>query len=120
MSNPNDTTDKVFPPPENPNPDAPIPIGPSLRVEFVRHRQHLDREFAAIRQDVAAALARLSPAAKHPETIGQRVKNGALAGMRYGAVAMAAGELGAALAKATGHPEVEGPLRVFLNLLGGS
>lgn len=114
MSNPNDTTDKVFPPPENPNPDAPIPIGPSLRVEFMVHRKHLDREMTLIRQAVEKAMA------PRVDTIVQRVKAGAIAGMRYGAVAMATGELGAALAKATGHPEVEGPLRVLLTLLGGS
>ena len=47
-----------------------------------------------------------------------KVKAGALAGLRYGGVAVALGELGAQVAKATGHPEIEGPIRAVMTLLG--
>ena len=117
-----DTTDKLFPPPEaRSGVQAPIPLQPSIRAEFMAHRVHLDAEASAIRREVAAALHRL---AAPPEVTAagavEKVKAGALAGLKFGGVALALGEATAALAGAMGHPEVEGPIRTLLTLLGGS
>lgn len=121
MSSPDDTTDRLFPHqmvPESGTVERPIPLAPSIREEFCSHRRAVEGELRMFRKELAAALARLTP--EHTaKSIGQTVKRGALAGLRYGSVAVAAGELGAQLAAATGHPEVEGPLRVLMTLLGG-
>lgn len=108
MSGPNETTDRMFPPPEEPNPSAPIPLGPSLRVEFLTHRKHLDREATLIRQEVAAALARMAPDVT-PASAARRVAQGALWVTKGGAIILAAlGLLQAALQAK--HPELAGPL----------
>lgn len=41
-TNNDDTTEKLFPPPENPDPDAPIPVGPSLRIVWKKHQEDIE------------------------------------------------------------------------------
>jgi hypothetical protein len=60
---PDETTDRMFPPPENPNPDPPRPLTPSIREEFLAHRLHIDAQLEAWRTHLGEALARLSPEA---------------------------------------------------------
>lgn len=108
MAGPSETTDKMFPPPEEPDPRAPIPLGPSLRVEFLVHRKHLDSEMTKIRKEIAAALARMAPDVT-PTSAARRVAQGALWMTKGGAFILAAlGLLQAALQAK--HPELAGPL----------
>lgn len=113
-----ETTEKMFPPPpESGQVARPIPIGPSLRQEFLAYRLHFDEQIAALRGDFSKVVARL-PQAKPTTTLGARAANGAIAGLRYGSVALLVGELGAEVAKIW-RPELEGPARVILSLLRG-
>lgn len=114
MSGPNETTDRMFPPPEEPDPSAPIPLGPSLRVEFLTHRKHLDREMTLVRQEVAAAFARVAPDVT-PASAAQRVARGALvAGKAGGLILAVLATLQVALQAK--HPELAGPLGDLLKL----
>jgi hypothetical protein len=115
-----ETTDKMFPPPEERHgaPVIPLPLTRSIREEFLAHRLVIESELKAWRVELGAGLARLTP----PVTasgIASKAKAGALAGLRYGGVAVAAGELAAAVAQAAGRPEIEGPIRVLVSLFSG-
>jgi hypothetical protein len=116
---PDETTDMLFPPPESGATNVrPLPLTRSIREEFLQHRVYIDDKVKAIQTDIGLALARLSPSVT-PATAGAKVKGGVLAGLKYGGVALALGEGLAALAKATGHPDAEGPIRAVLQLLNG-
>jgi hypothetical protein len=118
-----ETTEKLFPPPERP-----IPLRPSIREEFSAHHIVIREELKTWRGELAAALARLAPPlepepqapAVGPPSVVDKAKAGALAGLRYGGVALALGEVAAQLAAALGHPEIAGPVQTLLRLLGGS
>jgi hypothetical protein len=116
-----ETTEKLFPPPERP-----IPLRPSIREEFSAHHIVIREELKTWRGELAAALARLAPPPEPqpepqaPPSVVDKAKAGALAGLRYGGVALALGEVAAQLAAALGHPEIAGPVQTLLRLLGGS
>jgi len=112
-----EVTEKLFPPPGS-NTDIQMPP-PTIRDEFLAHRLHFDKELKAWRLELGAALTRMSPPIT-PASVAAKARAGALAGLRYGGVALAAGEFVAALAKATGHPEIEGPVRVLITMFGGT
>jgi hypothetical protein len=120
MENDSDeTTDKMFPHPESSGVvEVPFPLAPTLRDEFLAHRRHIDAELKAWRTELGLALARLSPELT-PGGALAKVKGGVLAGLRYTGVAVAAGEVIAEVAKATGRPEIEGPIRVLITLFRG-
>jgi hypothetical protein len=125
MSRPDETTDKMFPPPESPlPPDSPIPLQPSIRSAFIAHHTAILQQFGDFRAEMMGLLdARLRGSVApppSPSSVRDTLKRGALAGLRYGGVALAVGEVGAEVAKALGRPEIEGPIRVLLQLLGGS
>lgn len=115
-----DTTDKMFPPPEERHgaPVVPLPLARSIREEFLAHRLVIEDEIKAWRVELCEALARLSPPVT-PSGAAAKAKDAGLAALRYGGVAVAGGELVAAIAKAAGHPEIEGPIRTVLTLLAG-
>ena len=120
-----DTTDKMFPPPENPNPPEPsIPLQPSIRSAFIAHHSAILQHFGDFRAEmlelVRAEMRRANSAPPPAASIGATIKNGALTGLRYGGVCLAAGELAAEVLNALGRPDIEGPLRVILQMLGGS
>lgn len=114
---PDETTDKLFPPPESGVAERPLPLAPSLRTEFLAYRLHFDKELKALHAKVDQALANLPQAVPSTSVLGS-VKNGALVTLRYGGVALAVGELAAQIAKAAGHPEIEGPIRAFSQFFG--
>lgn len=116
-----DTTDKMFPPPEERHgaPVVPLPLTRSIREEFLAHRLHIDGELKAWRDELGEALARLSPAPT-PGGALDKAKAGALASLRYGGVALALGEAAAQIASVTGHSEIAGPIQTILTLLRGS
>jgi hypothetical protein len=115
-----DNTDKMFPPPESSGVvEVPFPLAPTLRDEFLAHRLHIDRELKAWRTELGLALARFSPALT-PRGALAKVKNGVFASFRYGGVALLLGEVAAEIANKTGHPEIEGPIRLLITLFGGS
>ncbi len=120
MENDSDeTTDKMFPPPETSGVmETPFTLAPTLRDEFLAHRLHIDKELKAWRNELGLALVRLSPQLT-PSGALSKVKHGVLAGFRYGGVALLLGEAAAEIANKTGHPEIEGPLRVLITLFGG-
>ena|SRR5688572_9739064 len=114
-----DTTDKMFPPPESSGVvEVPFTLAPTLRDEFLAHRHHVDKELKAWRTELGLALARFSPELT-PSGALTKVKGGMLAGLRYTGVAVAAGEVIAEIAKATGRSEIEGPIRVLITLFRG-
>lgn len=121
MAQPEDTTDKMFPPAEGGvPPERPLPLQPSLRSTFIAHHAAILEQFGAFRKEMLGLVdARLKELAEpKPANVGATLKNGALAGLRYGGVALALGEVAAQLAHALGHPELEGPIRFFLKLGG--
>jgi hypothetical protein len=109
-----EVTDKLFPPEERP-----IPLRPSIREEFAAHHLAIRADLERFRVELAAALARLTPPVTTAGAI-DKAKAGALAGLRYGGVALALGEAGAEVAKLLGRPDIEGPVRLLIQLLGGS
>jgi hypothetical protein len=108
-----EVTEKLFPPPERP-----IQLRPSIREEFAAHHLAIRSELEGFRVELAAALARLTPPVT-PAGALAKAKAGAIAGLRYGGVALALGEAAAQLAAVTGHPEIEGPIRMLINAFGG-
>jgi hypothetical protein len=114
-----DTTDRLFPPPESGIAARPLPLAPSIREEFLAHRLHVDGELKAWRHELGEALSRLSPAPT-PGSAMAKAKAGALASLRYGGVALALGEAAAQIAAVSGHAEIAGPIQTLLNLLRGS
>lgn len=120
MAGDDDTTDKLFPPPEERHgaPVIPLPLTRSIREEFLAHRLVIEDQLKAWRAELGEGLARLSPPVTASSVV-EKAKAGALAGLRYGGVAVAAGELAAAVAQAAGRPEIEGPIRVLVSLFTG-
>jgi hypothetical protein len=112
-----DTTDKLFPPPESAIVERPIPIGPSIRMEFLAHRRHLDSEMKAMRAELTAALERFAPEPT-PASTARRIGRGAAIGGRYGAAILAALALLQAVVKAW-RPELSGPIDSVIQLFGG-
>jgi hypothetical protein len=113
-----DTTDKLFPPPEQTGViERPIPIGPSIRMEFLAHRRHIDGEIAAWRGELAAALERFAPEPS-PVSAMKRVGRGAALGGKYGAAILAGLGLVQALVKAY-RPDLAGPFDGLIQVLGG-
>lgn len=117
MSGPDEDTDKIFPPfPETraPNMTGPIPIGPSIRQEFLAHRKDVNFALSAFAKQLDAALARLYPDVTGASTA-RRVANGAVQAGKLGGIVLAVlGVLQVAL-KAK-HPELAGPLGDLLKL----
>lgn len=129
-----DTTQKLFPPPEGGHDRThapaeggelkPIPLAPSIRVEFAAHHLAIVEHLGKFEKMLDARLPKPKEGAEDPElpsprSVRQKVTNGALAGLRYGGVALAAGELAAGIARAQGHPEIAGPIEVVVRLLRG-
>jgi hypothetical protein len=113
-------TDKVFPPfGESAVVERPIPIGPSIRQEFVNHRQHIDTELASIRLEIAGALRTLAPAEVSPASALRRVGRGAALGGKYSAIILAGLGLVQGLVKMF-RPDLAGPFDSLLQVLGGS
>lgn len=106
-------TDRVFPPfPESP--ERPIPIGPSLRQEFVNHRRHVDFALGAFAEKLDAALERMAPDIT-PASAARRVASGARQAAKMGGLILAI--LGAlTVALKARHPELAGPLGDLLKL----
>ncbi len=113
-----DTTDKLFPPPEQTGiTERPIPIGPSIRQEFLAHRRHIDGEFETMRAELAAALERLAPEPS-PASVMKRMGRGAALGGKYGAAILAALGLVQGVVKAY-RPDLAGPFDAIVSVLGG-
>ena len=73
---PDETTDRMFPPAENPNPARPVPLAPSIREEFVAHRLEIEAAIKGFDTRLGEALAQLAPA----QTVGGALRRGAAAG----------------------------------------
>lgn len=116
-----DTTDRVFPPFDEPTREQPIVLGPSIRQEFLAHRRHIDAMVEAWDQRLDAALSRLSPhpADVSPASAFRRVGRGAAVGGKYGAAILAGLGLVQALVKAY-RPDLAGPFDGLVQVLGGS
>jgi hypothetical protein len=114
-----ETTDRMFPPPERGATVEPLPLVRDLRHEYLAHRRHIDGELRAFRLELGEALVRFSPPIT-AASVGAKVKAGALASLRYGSVALALGEAAAQVANVAGRPDIEGPIRVLVQLLGGA
>ena len=99
-------TDRSFPPfPESHVTERPIPIGPSIRQEFLAHRRHIDTQLEAFGKQ----LERLTPAELTPASAGRKVASGALRGTKWGAVIV--GVLGLLqVALKLKRPDLAGPL----------
>jgi hypothetical protein len=99
-------TDRSFPPfPESHVTERPIPIGPSIRQEFLAHRRHIDKQFEAFSKKLDA----LTPPELTPSSAGRRVACGALRGTKWGAAIV--GVLGLLqVALKLKRPELAGPL----------
>ena len=121
-------TDRIFPPfPESAVVERAIPIGPSIRQEFINHRRHVDFALMAFAEKLDAALERMAPEPAKPKpkkstdpdiapaSAARRVAGGALAFSRYGGVVLAV--LGVLqLALKARHPELAGPLGDLIQL----
>ena len=126
-----DTTEKLFPPPEGghdrrhaPAEVHPIPLAPSIRQEFSVHHSAILGYFATFEGMLDKRLpkpadAPSDPDLPSPKSVRQKVTGGALTALRYGSVAVAGGELVAAVARALGRPEIAGPVEVLTQLLRG-
>jgi hypothetical protein len=118
MSGPNETTEKLFPPPENPNPDAPIPLGPSIRIAFKEHKADVAKTLAAYELRLEGFEARL-PAAVSPQSVLGVVKGGVLKAGKVTPILLLLGEAAAQIATALGHTTWVGPIRFITGLFGG-
>jgi hypothetical protein len=130
-----ETTQKLFPPPEGGHDRAhapaelpPIPLAPSIRVEFAAHHSAILGYFATFEEMLDKRLPkppesgedlREDPDLPSPRSVRQKVTGGALVALRYGGVAVAGGELAAAIARALGRPEIAGPIEVITQLFRG-
>lgn len=122
-----DTTEKLFPPPEGghdrkhaPAELAPIPLAPSIRVEFASHHSAILGYFATFETMLDARLPKPGdPDLPSPASVRQRVTGGALKGIRFGAQALMAAQLAADLAHELGYTQLEGPLRLVVQVLMG-
>lgn len=109
-----ESTEKTFVHPENPHPEAPIPIGPSLRVVWRDHQKDIEKRldrFEAFLQARGAA-----PADMSPKSAATRVLRGAGWGGR--ALLGITGALGLAtlIARALGREDVASPIEQFRQL----
>ncbi len=102
---PNETTDRMFPPPENANPERPIPLTPSIREEFIAHRLHFDAQLLAFRTELGLALTRLAP----EHTVKSALSRGVASGGRIGVAILAILALAEMAIKAR-YPHLAGPL----------
>lgn len=120
MANPDETTDKMFPPPESgveeqrwPLKERPLPLQRSIRAEFLLHRLKIEEELAAFRLELGEALARLSPV----PTVGGSLRRGAIIagkGAPIAAAVLALLEVTIPLIR----PEWEGPLKALRQAFG--
>lgn len=112
---PDEDTDRLFPPAENPNPGAPIPLGPSIRAEFALHRLTIERQLKEYGSKLDEALARLSPELPSPKAT---LLAGAGKGAKITGAVLAV--LGAAdLVVGLVAPQYQGVTRSLLQLFGG-
>lgn len=112
---PTETTDRLFPPPENANPDAPIPLGVSVRTEFALHRVTIERQLHTFGSKLDEALERLSPSIPSPKAT---LLAGAGKGAKITGAVLAI--LGAAdLIVGLVAPQYQGVTRSLLQLFGG-
>jgi hypothetical protein len=111
-------TERVWPPPEHSSVvEKPIPIGPSIRTEFLAHRRHIDGRLNSFQLELSRALERLAPE-RSPSSVARKVGHSALVGGKYAAVVLAAlGLLQGAVQ--LWRPELAGPFEDLLKLLGG-
>lgn len=117
MSGPDEDTDKIFPPfPETraPNMTGPIPIGPSIRQEFLAHRRDIEFALSAFAKQLDGALGRLAPEVT-PASAARRVASGAALAGKYGGIILAVLATLQVALKAK-HPELAGPLGDLLKL----
>jgi porphobilinogen deaminase len=114
-----DTTDRLFPHQmidESAEVERPIAIGPSIRQEFINHRNHIDAELAAWRGELKTALERLSaPPDVTPASAARKVGRGALQGTKWGAAVLAGLGLLQLGLKAK-RPDLAGPLDDLIQL----
>lgn len=116
---PDDTTDKLFPPPETTDVFPPLPAGRSIREEFLVHREGVTKELAAFRKDIVALLAKQGvPKEPTPSAARAQVARGALAGLKWGSVILAGAETAVQVLKVW-RPELAGPVEVLMSLLRG-
>lgn len=102
---PDETTDKMFPPAENPNPERPIPLTPSIREEFLAHRLHFDAQLLAFRTDLGEALVRLAP----QDSVKSALQRGVASGGRVTVYILAILAVAEMAIKAR-YPNLAGPL----------
>jgi hypothetical protein len=126
-----DTTKKLFPPPEgghdrkhaprDPEEELkPIPLAPSIRQEFATHHRQILGYFGLFETMLDERLPKPKDGdLPSPASVRNRVTSGALTAFRYGGVAVAAGELAAAAARALGRPEIAGPIEVLVSVFRG-
>lgn len=114
---PTETTDRMFPPPENPNPDAPVPLGPSIRVQFQQHREGVSGTLAAYEKRLGAVEAKVTPA--HPQSVLGAVKGGVIKAGKVTPILLLVGEVVAQVASLLGKTDWVGPIRFITSLFGG-
>ena len=116
---PDDTTDKLFPPPETTDVFPPLPAGRSIREEFIAHRRGITLELKEFRADIVKLLA-AHGATKEPTAREARaqVTRGALATLKYGAALTAGAECLVQVLKVW-RPELAGPVEVLVSFLRG-
>ena len=116
---PDDTTDKLFPPPETTDVFPPLPAGRSIREEFIAHREGIRKELKEFRADIVKLLA-AHGATKEPSPSVARaqVARGALAGLKWGSVILAGAETIVQVLKVW-RPELAGPVEVLVSFLRG-
>ncbi len=109
-------TDRLFPTEDSAVVERPIPIGPSIRQEFVLHRRYVDKRIDEFGKQLTAALERLSPEPS-PASVMKRMGRGAALGGKYGAVILAALGLVQGLVKVY-RPDLAGPFDALLSVIG--
>ncbi len=122
-----ETTEKLFPPPEGghdrrhaPAEVQPIPLAPSIRVEFATHHSAILGYLSEFEKLLEARLPKKGdPDLPSPTSVRQKVTGGALKGLRFGAQALMAAQLAADLAHELGFTQLEGPLRLVVQILLG-
>lgn len=115
-----DTTDRLFPHEMvdvSSEVEVPILIGPSIRMEFLAHRRHIDGRLNSFQLELTRALERLAPEPS-PASVARKVRAGALAGGRYAGIVLAVLALLQAAVKAW-RPDLAGPIDSVIGLLGG-
>lgn len=116
---PDDTTDKLFPPPETTDVFPPLPAGRSIREEFLVHRQGITLELKEFRADIVKLLA-AHGGPKEPTAVKARsdATRAALKLGRYSGLALAGAEVAAEVAKIW-WPGAVGPIGMLIQLFGG-